>query len=77
MEKLNYDAFGNKIQLPNIGDAVFQDGYEFKVSEVIPHNDINIVASITLRGESGMYETGYYDYLKHPKKRKTIYVLPT
>lgn len=59
------DLLNNKIKLPTIGDAVLRDGYTFKVSEVIQNQDLGIVASITLRGEGGIVEVGYYDYLTH------------
>ena len=61
------DLRNNEIKLPNIGDAVLRDGYTFKVTEVRPHEDLGIVASIGLRGEAGSVEVGYYDYLLHKK----------
>lgn len=61
------DIHGNPVKMPKFGEKVLRDGYEFTVSKVIPRSDINIIASITLRGTSGMCEVGYYDYLKHPK----------
>lgn len=57
----------NKIELPKIGDAVLRDGYKFIVKGVRPHTDINIVASIRMRGEAGEVEVGYYDYIRHEK----------
>lgn len=61
------DINGNQIQLPKYGDKVLCDGYVFSVIEVVPNRDICIIASITLRGESGTCEIGYYDFLKHEK----------
>lgn len=61
------DLLNNEIKLPNIGDTVLRDGYKFKVTEVLPNKDLGIVASITLRGEAGEVEVGYYDYLLHEK----------
>ena len=61
------DLLNNEIKLPNIGDVVLRDGYTFRVTEVRTHEDLGIVASITLRGESGSVEVGYYDYLLHKK----------
>lgn len=61
------DLRNNEIQLPTIGDAVLRDGYKFTVTEVIPNEDLGIVASIGLRGEGGSVEVGYYDYLLHKK----------
>jgi len=61
------DLLGNEIRLPAIGDAVLRDGYTFSVSGVTPHRDLGIVASITLRGEGGSVEIGYYDFLTHKK----------
>ena len=57
------DLLNNEIILPKVGDSVLRDSYEYKVAEVIPHRDLGIVASITLRGEGGIVEIGYYDYL--------------
>ena len=56
------DYFGNYIKLPSIGNKILRDGYTFSVSEVIINNDICIIASITLRGQGGEIEIGYYDY---------------
>lgn len=53
------------IQLPQPGEQVLRDGYPFRVTQVIPHRDSNIVATITLRGEAGEVEVGYFDYIKH------------
>lgn len=61
------DYYGNEIKLPSKGDKVLRDGYEFTVIEVTELDDINVVASIDLRGESGEVTVGYYDYLKHKK----------
>ena len=61
------DLLNKEIRLPKIGDAVLRDGYKFKVTEVRPHDDLGIVASISLRGEAGEVEVGYYDYLLHKK----------
>lgn len=61
------DVHNKEIKLPKIGDEVLRDGYSFKVRSVTPHNDIHIVASISMRGEAGEVEVGYYDYLKHKK----------
>jgi len=61
------DYYGNKITLPVVGDKVLRDGYLFTVSKILPHNDFYIIASISLKGESGEVETGYYDFLKMPK----------
>ena len=57
------DLLNNEITLPNIGHSVLRDSYEYKVAEVISNRDLGIVASITLRGEGGIVEIGYYDYL--------------
>lgn len=73
MNYLTNDIRGNKIILPEIGDKVIRDGYDFTVNEVIPHNDICIVASISLKGEGGSVEVGYYDYLLHKKKLVDVY----
>jgi hypothetical protein len=64
-----------QIILPTIGDKVLRDGYEFSVTEVLPHKDIHIVASITLRGETGTIEVGYYDYLNMKKSQACKLVL--
>lgn len=65
MKKLDY--FGNEIKLPAIGDKVFVDGYIFTVTEVHPVDDISIISSIVLIGDSGSVETGYYNFIKHEK----------
>lgn len=69
------DLLNNEIKLPNIGDVVLRDGYEFKVSEVRKHEDLGIVASISLRGMSGEVEVGYYDYLRHKKRLINVHGL--
>lgn len=69
------DILNNEIKLPTIGDSVLRDGYTFKVSEIRPNEDLGIVASITLRGESGEVEVGYYDYLLHKKKLINVHGL--
>jgi len=61
------DLLKNEIKLPSIGDTVLRDGYKFTVTEVIPHADLCIVASIALHGKSGSTSVGYYDYLLHEK----------
>lgn len=58
------DYYGNRITLPVVGDKVLRDGYLFTVSKVLPHNDIYIIASISLKGEPGEVEIGYYDFIK-------------
>jgi hypothetical protein len=61
------DINSREVILPKIGDKVLRDGYVFTVSEVLPHEDVCIIASITLRGEGGSCGVGYYDYLLHKK----------
>lgn len=63
----NLDYFGNEIKLPAIGDKVFVDGYIFTVTEVHPVDDISIIASIILKGDSGGADVGYYNFIKHEK----------
>ena len=65
--KLKNDYYGNKIELPQIGDSVLRDGYKFTVNEVFEINDLFQIASISLKGESGSVGVGYYDYLLHKK----------
>lgn len=72
-KNLTIDIHGRQINLPKVGDKVLRDGYSFTVNTVTPHNDICIVASILLRGESGVVEVGYYDYLKHKKNLVNVY----
>ena len=64
------DFYQREVVLPKVGDRVLRDGCEFCVSEVIPHRDIGIIATITLRGAGAIVETGYYDYLLHKKVEK-------
>lgn len=68
-EALSKDYYGNKIVLPKKGDKYLYDGYKFTVKEVIPDNDVAIVASIILDGDKGQgtKEVGYYDLLKTEK----------
>jgi len=61
MNKIEYDYYGNKIVLPKVGDPVNVDGNILRVSEILPHRDLSIVAVITLRGKGGSKEIGYYD----------------
>lgn len=61
------DYYGNPVTLPQIGDKVLCDGYQFTVTEILNHEDVCIVASISLRGEGGEIGVGYYDYLLHQK----------
>lgn len=75
MKTFTTDVNGNKVILPKIGDKVLRDGYDYTVNEVVPHNDICIVASILLRGEGGSVEVGYYDYLLHKKKLINVHGL--
>lgn len=65
--KLKNDFYGNKINLPKIGDVVLRDGYEFSVTKVTEIEDIHDIASILLGGRSGSVVVGYYDYLRHEK----------
>jgi hypothetical protein len=60
------DAFGKRVCCPQNGFKVWRDNKIFTVIQVVLNEDINIIASITLRGDSGDVEVGYYDFLKHP-----------
>lgn len=64
------DLFNREIELPKIGDKVLIDGYEFTVTDVRQNKDLAIIASIDLRGESGVIEVGYYDYINHERVKK-------
>ena len=57
------DLLNNKIKLPNLGDQAIINGCNFTVTSVIPDDDLCIVATISLRNESGEIEVGYYDFI--------------
>jgi len=57
------DLLNNEIKLPAIGTKVMHGGYPFKVREVVVNSDLHLVAAITLKGEGGEIEVGYYDFL--------------
>lgn len=61
------DFYGQAVILPANGEKVLRDGYVFTVSNVIEHDDICIIASIDLTGQSGTVNVGYYDFLNHKK----------
>jgi hypothetical protein len=61
------DVFGRNVTLPLIGDKVLRDGYEFSVEQVDKVDELEVIASIVLRGESGAVVVGYYDFLLHKK----------
>lgn len=48
-----------------IGDKVLRNGFEWTISEIIPHRDHHIVASITLSHNGNEVQVGHYDLCLH------------
>lgn len=65
--KLSADYYGNEIKIPSIGTKVLRGGFVFTVSEVMEIEDVFVIASISLKGNSGEVSVGYYDFIKHEK----------
>lgn len=40
------DLLNRSIVLPNVGETILRDGYEFKVRSVLPHKDLGIISKI-------------------------------
>lgn len=62
------DLLGNIVQLPKIGDTIENDGCTFIATNVRLVDELEIVATIDFKGESGAIVLGYYEWVQHYKR---------